>query len=190
MVLKRLVAQLIFLQSPGFPHPPLYPVPVDRLWKILLTDAEPALQQALPRRRAVKYPAGPNTEPFPFFKKAVDDLPAFQPFLFPECEFPGQGDKDSSARKILSSLTEKAKTKKSRREAGHMSVHSVCGILFQFAFVGNAQLFTSLAAAAGQYFTSIGRCHAFAKTVNALAAAAMRLKCTFHGVCLFLHVLQ
>lgn len=82
MVLQNQVAQFILLQPPGLPHPPLHPVPVDRPRKISFADAEPALQQALPRLNPVKYPAGTNAEPFPLFKKAVDDLPAFQPFLF------------------------------------------------------------------------------------------------------------
>jgi hypothetical protein len=35
-------------------------------------------------------------------------------------------------------------------------------------------------ATACQYFSSIGALHAFAETMNCFAAAAMRLKCTFH----------
>jgi hypothetical protein len=52
--------------------------------------------------------------------------------------------------------------------------------LFQIGFVGNGQFVTTFCATAGQYFTTIGRLHAFAETVNGLAAAGMWLKCTFH----------
>ncbi len=55
-----------------------------------------------------------------------------------------------------------------------------CAGLFQFAFVGNSQLFTAFGAAAGQNFTAVSGLHAFAETVNGFTAAAMRLKCTFH----------
>jgi hypothetical protein len=39
---------------------------------------------------------------------------------------------------------------------------------------------TPLGATAGQHFPSISCLHASAETMNGLAAAAMRLKCTFH----------
>jgi hypothetical protein len=39
---------------------------------------------------------------------------------------------------------------------------------------------TAFLATAGQHLATIGRLHAFTKSVNALAAARMGLECTFH----------
>lgn len=39
---------------------------------------------------------------------------------------------------------------------------------------------TAFSATASQNLTAIGRLHALSETVNGFAAAAMRLKCTFH----------
>ena len=52
--------------------------------------------------------------------------------------------------------------------------------LFQFRFVGNSQLLTTLFTTAGQNFATVGGLHPLAETVNALAATSMWLKCTFH----------
>jgi hypothetical protein len=53
-------------------------------------------------------------------------------------------------------------------------------MLFQFRFVRNRQLLTTLRATAGQDLTAIGSLHALTKAMHALAATSMWLKCTFH----------
>ena len=52
--------------------------------------------------------------------------------------------------------------------------------LFQLTLIGNRQFLAALCTAARQHLAAIGGLHAFAKTVNGLAALPVRLKCTFH----------
>lgn len=52
--------------------------------------------------------------------------------------------------------------------------------LLQFLLVANRQLVTAFGTTAGQHLTTISRLHALTESMNGFAAAAMRLKCTFH----------
>ena len=57
--------------------------------------------------------------------------------------------------------------------------------LFQAFLVRDGELVATLGAAAGQDLAAVGGLHALAETVNRLAAALMRLECTFHDAFCF-----
>lgn len=57
--------------------------------------------------------------------------------------------------------------------------------LFLPELVGDGQLMPALATTAGQDLAAVRRLHTLAETMYRLAAAAMRLECTFHALGFF-----
>ena len=84
---QKLLMKRALLQAIAFPDHPLYPVAVNRLFKIPVTHANTALQwcsavHAVGRRSFEIYPEGIQEKMFPFPEQLFDPLAAFQPFRF------------------------------------------------------------------------------------------------------------
>jgi hypothetical protein len=56
-------------------------------------------------------------------------------------------------------------------------------------FVGNGQFGAAFSAAGGKYSATVGRRHAFTKTVFVFSLAVRRLKCPFHLSAVFIIVI-
>ena len=89
---SKMFLQRVFLQTIGLPRQSFDTVAIDRFFKIPVTRAESRLQEdpgGWQVAGQIEHPEWEEGKAFPFPEHPFNELTAFQPFFFPECEFWG-----------------------------------------------------------------------------------------------------